>query len=129
MQTVAVVDDANSALNTTREYLESASFSVSLFDDPEGVEEEISRLGPDLVLLGVTLPKRNGYAILRSLKRHTATRHLPVVLMSQPSDIFNVEWGLQQGAAGYITKPFSRQGLLTQVARFLHPALPAASVG
>jgi len=122
MHTVAIVDDARPTLDTTREYLESASFTVSLFDDPEGVEEGISRLKPDLVLLDTTLSKRNGYAVLRSLKAQEATKDLPVVLMSMPAEIFNIEWGLQQGAAGFITKPFSRQSLLGQIARHLAPS-------
>lgn len=121
MHTVAVVDDARSALDTTRQYLESAAFTVSVFDDPEDVEESISRLNPDLILLDTEMPKRNGYAVLRGLKRREATKNLPVVLMSLPAEVFNVEWGLQQGAAGFITKPFSRQTLLGQIARYIKP--------
>jgi DNA-binding response OmpR family regulator len=60
---------------------------------------------------------RNGYQILRNLKKQSATRGVPVVLVSSKAEPTDVEWGRRQAADGYLTKPFSADDLLASVRR------------
>jgi DNA-binding response OmpR family regulator len=70
---------------------------------------------PDLVLLDVALPDRDGFWVCRQLKTNSATAHILVVMltaMGLPSDR---EQALQAGADGYIVKPFSPRALLAEL--------------
>ncbi len=85
--------------------------------DGDGLEERVANDRLHLVLLDVVLPGRNGYQILRSLKKNEATRRVPVVLVSSKTEPTDVEWGKMQGADDYLTKPFSAEDLLHRVRR------------
>lgn len=117
MARIAVVDDAPEVLKLISGILESEGHVVTALADGEGFEERVEADGFDLVLLDVVLPGRNGYQILRNLKKQAATRAVPVVLVSSKTEPTDVEWGRRQGADGYLTKPFSADDLLASVRR------------
>ena len=79
---------------------------------------------PDLVVLDVMMPERDGLDVLTSLKSHPRTRHIPVVLLTAKASDAEVWEGWRAGADYYITKPFHLDELL----RFLDNLLPAAAV-
>jgi twitching motility two-component system response regulator PilH len=64
------------------------------------------------------LPERNGFQILRTLKRSATTRDLPVILVSSKREPTDIEWGKLQGAAEYLAKPFTAAELLQSVGRY-----------
>ena len=75
---------------------------------------------PDVLLLDIVMPKRNGYELLRALKRNADTRATPVVLVSSKNHESDRAWGRRQGADDYLGKPFTSDQLLTMVGRFVH---------
>lgn len=117
MARIAVVDDAPEVLKLICGILEREGHVVTALADGDGFEERVEADGFDLVLLDVVLPGRNGYQILRNLKKQSATRAVPVVLVSSKTEPTDVEWGRRQGADGYLTKPFSADDLLASVRR------------
>lgn len=117
MARIAVVDDAPEVLKLISGILEREGHVVTVLADGAGFEERVEADGFDLVLLDVVLPGRNGYQILRNLKKQSATRAVPVVLVSSKTEPTDVEWGRRQGADGYLTKPFSADDLLASVRR------------
>lgn len=117
MARILVVDDAREALDFISEVLRSAGHQVSSYQDGREIEARIEREKPDLLLLDVVLPERNGFQILRALKRSIITRDLPVILVSSKKEPTDVEWGKLQGAAEYLTKPFTAEQLLQFVHR------------
>lgn len=117
MAKIAVVDDAPEVLKMISGILEPAGHEVIAMADGEGLEERVAHDRLHLVLLDVVLPGRNGYQILRSLKKNEATRRVPVVLVSSKTEPTDVEWGKMQGADDYLTKPFSAEDLLQRVRR------------
>jgi twitching motility two-component system response regulator PilH len=117
MAKVLVVDDAKEVIDFIEGVLRTAGHEVVGFQDARDLEARIETRRPDLVLLDVVLPDRNGYQVLRALRRAEGTRRLPVVLVSSKREPTDVEWGMLQGATDYLTKPFTAEGLLTLVAR------------
>jgi twitching motility two-component system response regulator PilH len=115
MARVLIVDDAQEAIDFMAGVLRAAGHQVITSRDGHGLEQTIERERPDLVLLDIVLPERNGFQVLRSLRRSEGTHELPVILVSSKSEPTDVEWGMMQGASDYLTKPFSPERLLGAV--------------
>jgi twitching motility two-component system response regulator PilH len=119
MAKVAVVDDAAEVLALIGGILRAGGHQVVTYPDGIGLEEKLAADRPDVVLLDVVMPERNGFQVLRGIKKAPATRSLPVVLVSSKTQPTDVEWGKLQGADDYLTKPFTAQQLLASVERVL----------
>lgn len=66
---------------------------------------------PDLILMDVVMPGRNGFEATRMLRRDEKTQGIPVIIISSKGQPTDIAWGKRQGAAGYLPKPFGRQAL------------------
>jgi diguanylate cyclase (GGDEF)-like protein len=81
---------------------------------PEGLElARVTR--PDLILLDIDLPERNGFEVCRELKRDDATASLPVIFLSGSNETVDKVKGLDLGAVDYVTKPFNPAELQARV--------------
>lgn len=118
MAKVMVVDDAYSELKLMESILKSAGHEVVSLMDGDALEEKLSVERPDVLLLDIVMPKRNGYEILRALRKDTRTKTTPVVLVSSKNQESDRAWGKRQGADEYLGKPFTSDQLLTMVKRF-----------
>jgi twitching motility two-component system response regulator PilH len=119
MGKVMVVDDAVSELRLMESILKGAGHQVVSFVDGDQLEDKCTKEHPDLVLLDIVMPKRNGYEILRALKKDERTRTTPVVLVSSKNQESDRVWGKRQGADDYLSKPFTSDQLLNMVGRFV----------
>ena len=119
MAKVMVVDDAYSELKLMESILRNAGHQVVTLIDGEALEDKVSSERPDVVLLDIVLPKRNGFEILRSLKKNEQTKSTPIVLVSSKNQASDMAWGRRQGADDYLPKPFTSDQLLTMVGRFV----------
>ena len=114
---ILVVDDSPTELSLTRNALMGNGFQVLTAADGEEALLLAASEHPDLILLDVILPKKNGFQVCRQLKTAEDTREIKIVLVTsrtQDSDRF---WGSKQGADGYLTKPFREEDLLAAVER------------
>ena len=119
MAKVMVVDDAYSELQVMESILRAAGHQVLSYIDGDQLEDKIIEERPDVVLLDIVMPKRNGYEILRCLRRDERTRQTRVVVVSSKNQESDRVWGLRQGADDYLPKPFSADQLLTAIRRFV----------
>lgn len=119
MAKVMVVDDAVSDLKLMESILKSAGHEVVSLVDGEALEDKLSSERPDVLLLDIVMPKRNGYEILRALRKDARTKTTPVVLVSSKNQESDRAWGKRQGADEYLGKPFTSDQLLTMVKRFV----------
>jgi twitching motility two-component system response regulator PilH len=87
-------------------------------NDSMRVEETITAERPCVILLDVVMPNRNGFQICRDLKGNAEFNTIPVILVTSKDTASDKYWGQQQGADGYVTKPFTREELLRAVRRF-----------
>ena len=116
---VMVVDDARADLALIESILTSVGHQVVTLPGGEAVEDRVTAERPDLLLLDIVMPKRNGYEILRALRRDERTRETRIVLVSSKNQESDRLWGKRQGADEYLPKPFTREELLTMVERFV----------
>lgn len=119
MAKVMVVDDAYSELQVIETILRSAGHDVLTYLDGEQLEEKIVKERPDVVLLDIVMPKRNGYDVLRGVRKDERTKHTRVVVVSSKNQESDRVWGMRQGADEYLPKPFTPEQLLTVVRRFV----------
>src|SRR5215470_2574735 len=115
MAKVMVVDDAYSELKVMESILRNAGHHVVTLIDGEALEDKVSRERPDVLLLDIVLPKRNGFELLRSLKKNAQTNTMPIFLVSSKNQESDKAWGKRQGADDYLTKPFTPDQLVTAV--------------
>jgi CheY-like chemotaxis protein len=87
-------------------------------DGQEAVEKAQAE-HPDLILMGVRMPRMTGYEACETLKANPATQHIPVVFLSAKGQESEVKEGLAAGAVDYILKPFSPDQLTARVAELL----------
>ena len=114
-----VVDDSPGELQLIYKILNKAGYTIiTASDGMEGIEKASSEQ-PDLIILDVVMPKKNGFQACRAIKSCPETRDIPVILLSSKTDPADKFWGMKQGADLYLTKPLVPMNLLKAVARFI----------
>lgn len=115
---VLIVDDSPAQVKLIQNLLETEGYWPVGLNDPKRVEEVITTSKPNLILLDVVMPERNGFQVCRDLKGSEEFKAIPVILVTSKDTASDRYWGQQQGADGYVTKPFTRDELLRAVRRF-----------
>ena len=115
---VLIVDDSPAQVKLIQGLLEPEGYFPVGLSDPKRVEEMIGIEHPNLILLDVVMPERNGFQVCRELKGSTDFNSIPIILVTSKDTASDRYWGQQQGADGYVTKPFTREDLLRAVRRF-----------
>ena len=116
---ILAVDDMPENLEILRVRLEANGYEVVTASDGEEGLAAARRLTPDLILLDVMMPKRDGISVVRELKADPALRTIPVVLVTAKSDTRDVVEGLDAGGDDYLSKPFEHSALLARVRSML----------
>jgi CheY-like chemotaxis protein len=104
---VLVVDDEPDVLLLCRVNLEFEGYEVVEATDGEQALERVREDAPDVVLLDVMMPKMDGWQVLGAIKSDPALKDIPVVMLTAKVQDQDQIKGWSQGAADYITKPFS----------------------
>src|SRR5215467_13147357 len=119
LKKVLIVDDSPAQVKLVQGVLDHEGYQSFGLNDPRRVEETISSLNPSLILLDVVMPDRNGFQVCRELKGNSEFQSIPVILVTSKDYASDKYWGEQQGADGYVTKPFTREELLRAVRKFV----------
>ena len=115
---VLIIDDSPAEIKLMQGLLEKEGYWPIGLNDPRRAEETITNERPSVILLDVVMPERNGFQVCRELKSNAEFNSIPVILVTSKDTESDRYWGLQQGADGYVTKPFTREELLRAVRRF-----------
>jgi CheY-like chemotaxis protein len=118
-RTILVVDDDDDVRGLLRATIERGVHRVVTADDGEEALRLIYLAAPDLVLLDVNMPGMDGPEVCRRLKANPATRAITVLMLTAAAQDADRQRGLEAGADGYITKPFSPLALLGQLGALL----------
>lgn len=118
-KTILVVDDSPTALKITSDALAEQGFRVLSASDGEEALEIANRLHPDLIVLDIILPKKNGFQVCRQLKTESATEDMKILMLSSKNQASDRFWGQKQGADAYITKPFEDEELIAAIKNLL----------
>jgi DNA-binding response OmpR family regulator len=126
MKRILVVEDEGKIARLVRDYLEHAGFEVVVAGDGEVALAETRRARPDLVVLDLGLPGRDGLDVARSLRR---TSNVPIVMLTARGDEIDRIVGLELGADDYVVKPFSPKELVARIRAVLRRTESAGAGG
>ncbi len=117
MSKIVVVDDSYAELQLIEGCLKGANHIVVSYPSSDELEDKVAIVKPDLIVLDVVMPGRNGFQTCRDLKNDVRCKDIPIILCTSKGNESDKFWGQQQGANGYIVKPFKAEDLLAAVKR------------
>ena len=120
MSKIVVVDDSYAELQLIEGYLKCANHTVVSYPNADKLEDKLALDKPDLIVLDVVMPGRNGFQACRDLKSDDRFKGIPIVLCTSKGQESDKFWGQQQGANGYVVKPFKAEDLVAAVKRALN---------
>ena len=112
---VMVIDDSKTIRRTAETLLKKEGFDVITATDGFEALSMIADHQPNLILLDIMMPRLDGYQTCALIKHHRVFRHTPVVMLSSKDGLFDRARGRVVGSDNYITKPFTREELLTVI--------------
>jgi CheY-like chemotaxis protein len=116
---ILVVEDNPVNLRLARMLLESDGYSTSGAIDAEHAERSILDHPPDLILMDVGLPGKDGYTFTRELRSRPETQHIPILIVTSFAMKGDREKALEAGCSGYLTKPVRREALIGAVRQLI----------
>jgi two-component system, OmpR family, alkaline phosphatase synthesis response regulator PhoP len=124
-QRILVVDDDKQIVRLIQSYLEKAGYSIFTAFDGEDAMHVIRRERPDLIVLDLMLPKRDGYEITKLLRADSALAAMPILMLTARVDDTDKILGLELGADDYMCKPFNPREVVARVRAILRRATTA----
>lgn len=119
MHRILIIEDEQDIADLIGFNLQRAGFEVLKAHDGIAGTETALRERPDLIVLDLMLPGRDGYAVFRELRRDARTTAIPVIMLTARAQTEDRIQGLEAGADDYLTKPFSPKELLLRVQAIL----------
>jgi two-component system alkaline phosphatase synthesis response regulator PhoP len=114
-QRILVVDDDKEVVRLMRAYLQQAGFDVLVAYDGETAVHILRRDKPDLLLLDLMLPDRDGLEITRLVRADTALASIPIIMLTARVEDTDKIIGLEIGADDYVTKPYNPREVVARV--------------
>jgi type II secretory ATPase GspE/PulE/Tfp pilus assembly ATPase PilB-like protein/CheY-like chemotaxis protein len=112
---VLLVEDEESLRRVMKDLLEREGYTIVEARDGVQALDEVDRQAPDVIILDLNLPGLDGYGVLQQLRSRTATRHIPVVVLTAKGDEDNEVRVFELGADDFITKPFRARALTARL--------------
>lgn len=111
MRKILIVDDEEKIRELIRMNLELAGYKCDEAEDGEIALEKLNKFSPDLALLDIMLPKKNGYEIAQSFIK----QNVPIIFLTAKDSVTDKVKGLKLGVDDYIVKPFESMELLARI--------------
>jgi two-component system alkaline phosphatase synthesis response regulator PhoP len=115
MSRILIVDDDHDIVRLVRAYLEQAGFLVSYAFDGETALHILRRDRPDLLVLDLMLPDRDGWDLTRLIRADSTLADIPIIMLTARVEDSDKIVGLEIGADDYITKPFNPREVVARV--------------
>lgn len=119
-KSILVVEDSVLQREVLTRTLESAGYQVIEAANGKIGMEQAGEYMPDVIISDINMPEMDGYQLCAGIKSNEALKHIPVLLLTILSNPFEIIEGLNAGAQGYITKPYSTRFLLDKVKSVTH---------
>lgn len=123
MALIYIVEDDSNIREIETIALKNSNYMVLAFETARDFYKKIEEIVPDLVILDVMLPDKNGNEIVKKLRKSPATKRLPVIMVTAKTTEMDMIKGLDDGADDYIKKPFSVMELISRVKALLRRTL------
>src|SRR5262245_41912535 len=126
VKTILLADDSITIQKVVELTFSEADYKVICVSTGGQALKKVAEARPDIVLLDVIMPEKNGYEVCEQLKRNPSTRGIPVLLLTGTFEPFDKKRADAAGANGHVTKPFESQVLVGKVEELI-AATPAVS--
>jgi DNA-binding response OmpR family regulator len=127
MKRVLIADDEPNIVLSLEFLMKQSGYEIRVARDGEEALQAVREWRPDLVLLDVMLPLRDGFEVCQKIREDAETAHTRVIMITAKGREVEVAKGLAVGADAYVTKPFSTKELVAQVRQTLGDTDAAAS--
>lgn len=124
---ILVVDDERSIADLLKYNLAKEGFEVLLAYDGEEALQRLEQDRPDLILLDIMLPKKDGFAVCREIRAQQ--KNIPIIMLTARDTEVDKVLGLELGADDYVTKPFSAREVTARVKAVLRRTRSAGPEG
>ncbi|MBF0627113.1 MAG: response regulator [Magnetococcales bacterium] len=112
---ILIVDDAPNIVLSLEFLMKKEGFSVRSVGDGDAALQEVEERKPDLVLLDVMIPKKNGYEVCEAIRADPRNQGVKIIMLTAKGREVEQEKGLALGADDYVTKPFATRELVLKV--------------
>lgn len=109
---VFIVDDEKNICELIRLYVEKEGFKACVAHDGDEAVRKFKELKPDIVLLDIMLPKKDGWQVCREIRGISDT---PIIMLTAKGEVFDKVLGLELGADDYVVKPFEPKELIARI--------------
>jgi len=121
MKKILAVDDEPNILMSIEFILEMEGYEVHTARDGEEALEVAERVRPDLILLDVNMPRKDGYEVCRVLREREHLAGTKVIMLTAKGQTLEKKKGIEVGADEYVTKPFGAEELLDKIRALIEP--------
>lgn len=118
-KSILVVEDSPTHRHLISTPLTRQGYRISTATNGEEAVDKATREMPDLIVLDIVLPLKNGFQVCRQLKTTPETKDIKILILSSKNHNSDRFWGLRQGADEYMTKPFDEDELVEMVAKLI----------
>ena len=115
---VLVIDDSNTIRRSAEIFLKQGGYEVVLAEDGFDALAKVHDLEPNVIFCDILMPRLDGYQTCAIIKRNPRFTKVPVIMLSSKDGVFDKARGRMVGSDDYLTKPFTKDQLLTVVAQF-----------
>jgi twitching motility two-component system response regulator PilG len=119
---VLVIDDSNTIRRSAEMFLRQAGFEVILAEDGFDALAKISDHQPRVIFVDIMMPRLDGYQTCALIKQNPQLRSTPVIMLSSKDGVFDRARGRLAGSDRYLTKPFTKEGLIQAVHDIVNPS-------
>ena len=120
-RSVLVVDDEPNIVRSLEFLMGQAGYRVRVVHDGEQALQAVQEQRPDLILLDLMIPKRNGYEVCQAIRENPDWQDIHIIMLTAKGQEAEREKGIELGANDYVTKPFSTRALVKKVKGVLEP--------
>jgi DNA-binding response OmpR family regulator len=118
-KSILVVEDEPNIVLSLQFLMKKAGFDVRVASDGEEALNAVNDRAPDLILLDVMIPKRDGYDVCQTIRSNPDWKNIHIIMLTAKGRDVDREKGLALGANDYVTKPFSTRDLTDMVKAIL----------
>ena len=119
MARILVVDDEQNICELLTLYLMKEGHTAETAGDGEEAMRKFASFNPDLILLDIMLPKKDGWQVCREIRQQS---NVPIIMLSAKGETFDKVLGLELGADDYVTKPFESKEVMARIKTVLRRA-------
>ena len=119
---VLVIDDSNTIRRSAEMYLRQAGYEVILAEDGFDALSKIADHQPRLIFVDIMMPRLDGYQTCALIKQNAKLKATPVIMLSSKDGVFDRARGRLAGSDRYLTKPFTKEGLIAAVNEYVGPS-------